>query len=627
MGVVYAVEHTSLPRRYALKVLRRRFARRNDFAERLQAEAQCLTHLASHPNVVRVVDTGVLDDGRVYLLMELLEGRTVRDELASHQPFPPSEACALVRQLLLALGAAHRIGVIHRDVKPSNIFLTSAGPVKLLDFSVAKVVNEGLLGAMPKPMTEPGSALGTLRYMAPEYLIGGQAADGRVDLYSAGVVLWEMLAGRSPFPGAGDDEHDRAQLVHAIVTQGVPALEAAGFGHLQPDLRAVVRRATASDPNQRYASAEAFIAELDAVASRSSRPSPSERTQVMAQMPAPVPIPAPPRAPAPSNHEAPRPPLPTPAPGFAPNNAPWAFAPQGGPTGTQVYDPGSNPVGPQAYAPNGAPMPPPAFAQNGAPAGPQNGAPAGVPPFAPPLTAPAAPGYPPQMPQGASLLPSSATHSGRRVGISYQVVLGVIIFSFGFLASAGLVWKWTRRANANPSPDPTAQGAGATPGEPVAEVRGDAPPPDEGRAQPEAAPPPPEKQAVAEVAPPPAPTEVASAAPPAEAPAPPPAEAAPPAPPPAEAAPAAPPAEAPPPPPVAQAAAEAPPRPQAPDPAPPPPPVANGGGQVAAADPPPAPPSAGDAGKGKPAVRGGKPSEGVNPSPFAPPKRKFRPGF
>ncbi len=558
MGVVYAVEHTGLPLRYAIKVLRRRFAQRNDLAGRLRAEAQCLAHLASHPHVVRVIDTGVIDDGRVYLLMELLEGRTLREELFYHKSFSPHEACALVRQLVSALGAAHRLGVIHRDVKPSNVFLTSAGVVKLLDFGVAKVLSEGLLGAARKPMTEPGSLMGTPRYMAPEYLLGGKSADGRVDLYSAGVVLWELITGRSAFPLRDDNDQERMKVVHAIVTQGVQPLEAVGFGHVPAELRAVVRRATISDPEQRYATAEAFLADLDQVAARAASPSgrtqvlppPSDRTQVMAPTAALGPFTS----------------------GQAPHGE-ETLADEG------VTEPDLPLPNVSAFAPGAAPTT---------------------------AHAPAMPGYPPvsayappmmMAPGGASLLPSSTTppKAPGRTMLSYQVALGIVVFSVGFLCSAAFVWNLTHRggpgadaphasAVASQALDPAPSPASTAPAEPPA-----APP-----AEPPAAPPAPPAEA------PPAKAEAT----------PPPAE---PAPPPAEPAPAL--AQAPAPPAAAQtgAAQAAPPPAEAAPPRDPP--------SAEAASPGPG----GDRGRGKAGGKGAP--DGANPSPFAPPKRKFRPGF
>jgi serine/threonine-protein kinase len=415
MGVVYAVEHTGLPLRHAIKVLRRRFAQRHDLAGRLRAEAQLLAHLASHPNVVRVVDTGVIEDGRVYLLMELLEGRTLREELFYHKSFSPLEACSLGRQLVSALGAAHELGVIHRDVKPSNVFLTSSGAVKLLDFGVAKVLHEGLLGAARKPLTEPGSLMGTPRYMAPEYLLGAKATDGRVDLYSAGVVLWETLTGRSAFPSRDDNDQERMKVVHAIVTQGVPPLEAIGFGHLPAELRAVVRRATVADPEQRYPNAAAFIADLDAVAARVT-PASSGRGRAAAAA-------------------------------AAAERGAYAAAGE---------------AGEETLADEGATDPdvpyPPGFGPGAAT----------TTAHAPVATGPTGPGAatPAAHVPGASLLPSSTTQSAaarRRRAISYQVALGAIVFSVGFLLSAFFVWHLTHRAEtATPAAPPlTTQALGA----------------------------------------------------------------------------------------------------------------------------------------------------------------------
>ncbi len=616
MGVVYAVEHTGLPLHYAIKVLRRRFAQRNDLAGRLRAEAQCLAHLASHPNVVRVIDTGSIDDGRVYLLMELLEGRTLREELFYHKSFSPLEAATIGRQLVSALGAAHRLGVIHRDVKPSNVFLTGGGVVKLLDFGVAKVLHEGLLGAARKPLTEPGSLMGTPRYMAPEYLLGGKATDGRVDLYSAGVVLWEMLTGRSAFPLRDDNDQERMKVVHAIVTQGVPPLEAVGFGHLPAALRAVVRRATVADPEQRYATAEAFIGELDEAA-RANPPSgrtkvipPSGRTQVMSPAAALGPF---------TSGQAQRgeetiadedntePDMPytgAPSGGFSPNAAQTtAHVPAYVPGAPPGYAPGQPAGYPGQPPPGYAGQPPPGHPSQPRPGQPPPGQP---PPGQPPLGYSAVAqahyaGQPPPVPP--SLLPSSTTPPGplRRSVLSYQVVLGSVVFSAGFLCSAAFVWNLTHRPPSTDGSPPhasaiTSQGLEPEPVPPAhAEAARAAP-------EPTAAPPPDAGSAAA--------TPPAAAAEPSK---PPPAEAAEPSKPPAEA------AEPSKPPPSEMNAAPAPAETVA---APSPARVAEPKPAPAA---PPAAPSEPNRGREKAAGKSGTP--GANPSPLSPPKRKFRPGF
>ncbi|MCU0685276.1 MAG: serine/threonine protein kinase [Polyangiaceae bacterium] len=264
MSEVYAAEHVELRQPVALKVLRLELEARAGMLERLRREARTLAKLATHPHVVRVRDAGIADDGRLFLVMDLLEGRTLADELGARGPLPPAEALALVRQLLAALGSAHALGFVHRDVKPANLFLTSGGVLKLLDFGIAKAFAEQSEGEA-RALTEPGQRLGTPAFMAPEYLIKGEV-DPRADLYSAGVVLWQLLTAQRPFPFDDRKLDGMMRLLKAVISEGVPPLEQAGCGHLPAELRALVRRATAPRPDDRYPSAQAFVDDLERVA-------------------------------------------------------------------------------------------------------------------------------------------------------------------------------------------------------------------------------------------------------------------------------------------------------------------------------------------------------------------------
>nr|MCU0685005.1 serine/threonine protein kinase [Polyangiaceae bacterium] len=254
MGDVYEVEHELLGLRRALKVLGRRMTGRNDLAERLRVEARALAGLR-HPNLVEVHDLGVSSDGRVFYAMELLLGATLRDLLERHGSFKVGQACDVAAQVLDALGAAHARGMVHRDVKPENIFIQRNGVLKLLDFGVAKAV---FGGSPTAPQTAAGVAVGTPRYMAPEQA-EGKAVDPRTDLYCVGLLLWEMLVGKNPFA-----ELDAVAAAVATVLHGVPPLEEAGFGHLPEAVRAAVRKATQRRADDRYGDAASFSAELRA---------------------------------------------------------------------------------------------------------------------------------------------------------------------------------------------------------------------------------------------------------------------------------------------------------------------------------------------------------------------------
>ncbi|MCU0681512.1 MAG: protein kinase [Polyangiaceae bacterium] len=258
MSSVYAVEHTRTGERYALKVLASRLTNRPDCVARFELEAQALENLGHHPNLVALHDTGRLPDGRPFLVLRLLEGETLRQALRRGPP-PVHYACSFVQQLLSALWAVHGAGVVHRDVKPDNLFVSPDGRCTLLDFGVIKVQPGGSLLTSPI-VTEPGSIIGTAHYIAPEQA-QSRATDARADLYAAGVVLAECLTGHVPL---GDLSPDR--YVRHIAERGFPSLDEVGALHVPPELRRVVRKATMQDPNERYASAEAFASALSWVA-------------------------------------------------------------------------------------------------------------------------------------------------------------------------------------------------------------------------------------------------------------------------------------------------------------------------------------------------------------------------
>ncbi len=255
-GKVYEVEHDRLRTRYALKVVNRDLAHRKDVAWRLLEEARELGRFIDHDHLVKVIDANTTRDGRVFYVMELLPGGSLRDELRRREAAreaPRADlvpwALGVVLQVLAAIDAAHARDLMHRDLKPDNIFLTRNGPVKLLDFGVAKCINDA---APPRPYeTEPGDFVGTLMYAPPECL-DGKPFDPRSDLYSLGVVLWETLVGVHPFHGL-----QRLQTMTNI-SIGVPPLESKLPGVFSPALCALVRRATALDPAKRFPSAKAF---------------------------------------------------------------------------------------------------------------------------------------------------------------------------------------------------------------------------------------------------------------------------------------------------------------------------------------------------------------------------------
>ncbi|MDB4976829.1 MAG: serine/threonine protein kinase [Myxococcaceae bacterium] len=253
MGHVFEAEDRDLGRRVAVKVLRE--GRRDEAAarRRLAHEARSAA-CAQHPHIVRIYELGS-SRGLDYVVMELLEGEDLQTRIREHGALPIALVESLALALTSALVAMHEAGVIHRDLKPGNIFLANEGSardvLKVLDFGVAKGVPE--VGAA---ITEAGQILGTLEYMAPEQLRGGKGADAQTDIWSAGAVLYEALTGRPPFEGDGI-----ADLVAKIVS-GSPVAVEQRRPEVPAALAAAVRRALSRDPAIRFASARAFQAAL-----------------------------------------------------------------------------------------------------------------------------------------------------------------------------------------------------------------------------------------------------------------------------------------------------------------------------------------------------------------------------
>ncbi|RRO14877.1 Stk1 family PASTA domain-containing Ser/Thr kinase [Saccharopolyspora rhizosphaerae] len=256
MSTVYRGLDTRLERPVALKVMDARYSGDRSFVERFEREARAAAKL-HHNDVVAVYDQGVdreADGDHVFLVMELVEGCTLRDLIIDRGgKLPLAMALSVMQPVLSALAAAHRAGMVHRDVKPENVLIGNDGSVKVADF--------GLVRAAAEAGTTSGSViLGTVAYLSPEQVTTG-AADARTDVYAAGVVLYEMLTGRPPFVG------DTAMSVaYQHVNDDVPP-PAQTSPEVPPELDALVVRATRREPAQRPADAEAFLAELEQVRS------------------------------------------------------------------------------------------------------------------------------------------------------------------------------------------------------------------------------------------------------------------------------------------------------------------------------------------------------------------------
>jgi eukaryotic-like serine/threonine-protein kinase len=247
MAQVYKGTDTVLGRPVAIKILAPQYAKDQSFVDRFRREAQSAARL-NHPNVVGVYDTGS-DDGTHYIVMEYVEGRTLADFLSSGGSLLPERAVELASSVCVALSEAHKAGIVHRDIKPGNIMVTRNGEVKVMDFGIARA-------ATAETVTATATVLGTASYLSPEQA-QGKPVDARSDIYSLGIVLYEMLVGRVPFGG------DSAVAVAYKHVQEAPEPPSRINPDISPSLEAVVMRALAKNPDNRYQTAEEFCADLD----------------------------------------------------------------------------------------------------------------------------------------------------------------------------------------------------------------------------------------------------------------------------------------------------------------------------------------------------------------------------
>jgi len=301
MGVVYKATDPNIGRTVAIKTTRldTHGMETADLLRRFRNEARSAGTL-NHPNIVTIYDAGE-QDGIFYIAMEYIEGETLHELLSQHRSLPVEKVIDIVRQVCAGLDYAHAHGVIHRDIKPANIMLSAQGTVKVMDFGIAKAGGT---------MTATGQVLGTPNYMSPEQ-VKGKSIDGRSDLFSVGVLLYEMLTGEKPFDG-----QNVTTIIYKIVSENpIPPRELDVTIH--PGLSAVVTKALAKVPDERYQTGAALVADLENYKSVGSEAgatqliSPVGDRTLVTPPPAPVKPPAPaPVAAAPVAAQIPAPPAP-----------------------------------------------------------------------------------------------------------------------------------------------------------------------------------------------------------------------------------------------------------------------------------------------------------------------------
>lgn len=268
MGAVYQAEHTHMRKRLAVKVLHPEMSRLPEVVARFEREAMAAAHI-EHPNVAAATDFGKLDDGSFFLVLEYVEGKSLRDAVNEGR-LELGRAIHITRQIASALARAHGLGIVHRDLKPENVMLVAReddlNVVKVLDFGIAKVPVGELVGDHKTPgqaLTQLGMVYGTPEYMAPEQALG-QVVDARADLYALGVMLFEMLTGVRPY-----DHDSKVTLLGMHVTAPIPRLgDKVPGAEFPAEIEAIVTTLLAKEAGSRFADAKTLIESLDAAAAQ-----------------------------------------------------------------------------------------------------------------------------------------------------------------------------------------------------------------------------------------------------------------------------------------------------------------------------------------------------------------------
>jgi serine/threonine-protein kinase len=264
MGAVYKGRHVVIGKTVAVKFLLREFAKNKEVVQRFYREAQAAAAIG-HGSIIDVMDVGISPDNEPYLVMEYLEGENLGAMLERAGPLSMQAACGVMEPVLLALQAAHQKGIIHRDLKPDNIFLVyreSESPkVKLIDFGISKF-SEGLQG---EKLTQTGLVMGTPAYMSPEQARGDSDLDHRSDVYSMGVILYEMLTGKLPFSG----DNFTAIIINILTADPMPPTEA--FSDFPAEAETTLLRSLVKNPDGRYQTSLEFLDALRKISGYSER--------------------------------------------------------------------------------------------------------------------------------------------------------------------------------------------------------------------------------------------------------------------------------------------------------------------------------------------------------------------
>ncbi|RMH44050.1 MAG: serine/threonine protein kinase [Deltaproteobacteria bacterium] len=266
MGAVYEARHTLIGKRVAVKVLLDKYANKEQVIARLEQEARLASSIG-HPNIVDITDFGETADGRRFVVMEYLEGASLSRRLADEGPMPAPRIAHICVQIASALGAAHKKGIVHRDVKPDNVFLIARDDdpdvVKVVDFGISKALRPADDdGAASPRLTQTGMVLGTPLYMSPEQARGDEQLDHRIDIYALGVIMYELATGQVPFTGT-----NYLNIISQVLSQPPrPPREVRPDLDIPPALEAIILKALAKDPAERYQTMDELADDLRALA-------------------------------------------------------------------------------------------------------------------------------------------------------------------------------------------------------------------------------------------------------------------------------------------------------------------------------------------------------------------------